>query len=70
VGLVGEQLERLLEVELRLRPLLGALEADAAEIVGRPVGLGRLRHEVNGFSVAFGAAFVLLAFALDVGGAQ
>src|SRR6266849_8934994 len=67
VRLVRKQFERLLEVELRLRPLLGALEADAAEIVGRPVRLGRLCNQANRLSVAFGAALVLLALALDVG---
>src|SRR6476660_3451917 len=37
--LIGKELERRLEIGLGLRPLLGALEADAAEIIDHPVRL-------------------------------
>src|SRR2546428_12925555 len=39
VRLIGKELERRLEIALRLSPLLGGLEADTAEKIGYPVRL-------------------------------
>src|SRR5262245_5625015 len=47
VRLVRKELQRLLEISLGLRPLLGALEADASEIVDHPVRLLGLADGVD-----------------------
>src|SRR5262245_41158604 len=47
VRLVRKELQRLLEIGLGLRPLLGALEADASEIVDHPVRLLGLADSVD-----------------------
>src|SRR6516162_7427989 len=51
VRLIGEELERRLEIGLRLRPLLGALEADAAEIIDHPVRLLGLADGVDALGI-------------------
>jgi len=63
VRLLGRELERLLHVDFRLRPLLGPLERNAAAEVDRPVPFvdlaqARDRDVVgrNRFGIAFAAA--------------
>src|SRR5262249_35973088 len=51
VRLIGKELERLLEIGLRARPLLGAFEADAAEIIDHPVRLLGLADGVDALGI-------------------
>src|SRR5499427_2354062 len=67
VRLVGKQLQRPLEIGFRLRPLLAALETDAAEVVNRPVCFCGLRDQADCLAIAIGATVILFALALDVG---
>ncbi len=66
VRLIGEQLERLLEIGLRLRPLLRALVADAAEIEDHPVRLFRLRDGGDALGIDVGAFGELLVPAQNI----
>src|SRR5262249_10626308 len=52
VRLVGKELERHLVIGLGPRPLLGALEADAAEIIDYPVRLFGLPDGVDALAMA------------------
>src|SRR5262245_64949624 len=66
VRLIGKELERLLEIGLRLRPLLGALEADAAEIIDHPVRLLGLADGVDALGIDVGTFGELLALAQHI----
>src|SRR5262245_49465186 len=64
--LIGNELERRLEIGLRLRPLLGALEADAAEIIDHPVRLLGLSDGVDALGIDVRTFRELLASAQHV----
>src|SRR6266403_4281822 len=64
--LIGKKLERHLEIGLGLRPLLGALEADAAEIIDYPVRLLGLADGVDALGIDVRAFSELLASPQDI----
>ena len=64
--LVGEQLERLLEIGFGVGPVLGALVADAAEIEDQPIGFFRIGDGRDALAVGVRAFGILLAGALDI----
>src|SRR5262245_51134815 len=66
VRLIGNELERRLEIGLRLRPLLGALEADAAEIIDHPVRLLGLADGIDALGIDVRTFRELLASAQHI----
>src|SRR5262249_6280994 len=66
VRLIGKELERRLEIGLGLRPLLGALEADAAEIIDHPVRLLGLADGVDALGIDVRTFGELLASPQDI----
>ena len=63
--LIGKEFQRLLEIRLGLRPLLGALEADAAEIEQRPIAAVGRADELDRLVVGVRRVLELLGRALQ-----
>src|SRR5262249_29171835 len=64
--LVRKQLQRLLEVGFRTRPLLGALEANAPEVKDCPMRALGAANSIDAFGVDVGAFGKLLAAAQHI----